>query len=124
MKCADKDCWYHKNEMLPGADSLHSVYILSIHEGVRTIDAEMMAHFVRTVKRKCPNGHISLDSYVVIESAFPEPPPKTPDTSVKRYHRRGFKGHAVRTYERPPIHPPEQSNHQRHLANRPRATKG
>lgn len=93
-------------------------WTLSFHDEARTLKDGLIVDYHRTAKRKCSVGHRTENAWIITYDEVHPKPPRDQDSSVKRFHRKGFKGHAVNTYERPPLHLPHQTNHQRMLARR------
>lgn len=112
MNCQTTDCWYHKNEKLG-----LGVYVLSTHDTQRKIDQDEITYDRVTVLR-CPNGHNSKVNSQVVISVFPEPVEPARDDSVKRFHRKGFRGHRIGERYVRPTYPPTLTNHQRMLERR------
>lgn len=98
IKCESKGC------------NLMAV-VLSAFDTPRKISYNRIVTYDRIVKWKCLDGHIS-ETKSVIE---PKPRDLVPDPpSVKRFHRKGFAGHAIHRRPIRPLYPPFLSNRVRH----------
>lgn len=81
MICKTKDC-----EELAYLLSWHDTPERTTPDGIRTVK--------RDNKYKCSNNHISIVT-VKAEIDLLKKPDKAIDSSMKRFHRKGFTGHKV-----------------------------
>jgi hypothetical protein len=71
--------------------------------------------YTRTTTWKCERGHINTTGVTLTALELRSDPLPKKDESVKRFHRKGFKGHKVGKREWTPMLLPDMTNHERML---------